>query len=108
MLYIHFLLSLRNVKDLLNKRSVNVSHETDRCRLCVLGPLFAFEFRMRRVGATRYRFWRWHLAEVFAKINGEKHYLSRVVDHPMVLRHTALVWISVASASNGIRTSSLR
>jgi transposase-like protein len=46
---------------------------------------------MRRVGATRYRFWRWRLAEVFAKINDEKHYLWRVVDHPMVPRHTALV-----------------
>jgi transposase-like protein len=48
---------------------------------------------------------RWHLDEFFLKTNGEMHDLWRVVDHPMVLRHTALVWISVASASDGILTS---
>jgi len=25
--------------------------------------------------------WRWHLDEVFVKINGEQHYLWRAVDH---------------------------
>ena len=25
--------------------------------------------------------WRWHLDEMFAKINGERHYLWRAVDH---------------------------
>jgi putative transposase len=25
--------------------------------------------------------WRWHLDEVFVKINGERHYLWRAVDH---------------------------
>ena len=25
--------------------------------------------------------WKWHLDEVFVKINGEKHYLWRAVDH---------------------------
>ena len=25
--------------------------------------------------------WRWHLNEVFVKINGERHYLWRAVDH---------------------------
>ena len=25
--------------------------------------------------------WRWHLDEVFVKINGERHYLGRAVDH---------------------------
>jgi len=25
--------------------------------------------------------WRWHLDEVFVKINGERHYLWRTVDH---------------------------
>ena len=28
-----------------------------------------------------YSNWRWHLDEVFAKINGETHYLWLVVDH---------------------------
>jgi hypothetical protein len=25
--------------------------------------------------------WKWHLDEVFMKINGERHYLWRIVDH---------------------------
>ena len=25
--------------------------------------------------------WKWHLDEVFVKINGERHYLWRAVDH---------------------------
>ena len=25
--------------------------------------------------------WKWHLDEVFLKINGERHYLWRAVDH---------------------------
>jgi len=25
--------------------------------------------------------WRWHLDEIFVKINGERHYLWRAVDH---------------------------
>ena len=28
-----------------------------------------------------YSNWRWHLDEVFVKINGETHYLWRAVDH---------------------------
>lgn len=30
---------------------------------------------MRSIG------WRWHLDEVFVKINGQQHYLWRAVDH---------------------------
>ncbi|SDZ59449.1 putative transposase [Jannaschia faecimaris] len=29
----------------------------------------------------RFSRWRWHLDEVFVKINGERHYLWRAVDH---------------------------
>ena len=28
-----------------------------------------------------FRHWRWHLDEVYVKINGEMHYLWRAVDH---------------------------
>ncbi len=28
-----------------------------------------------------FRNWRWHVDEVFVKINGETHYLWRAVDH---------------------------
>jgi len=45
------------------------------------GPLFAAEIRKRRVRHRCYSPWRWHLDEVFVKINGEMHYLWRAVDH---------------------------
>jgi putative transposase len=43
--------------------------------------MFAAEIRKRRVEGMRSSHWRWHLDEVFVKINGERHYLWRAVDH---------------------------
>ena len=44
--------------------------------------MFAAEIRRKRVDRVRaYTYWRWHLDEVFVKINGEKHYLWRAVGH---------------------------
>ena len=43
--------------------------------------MFAAEIRKRRVEGLRSSHWRWHLDEVFVKINGERHYLWRAVDH---------------------------
>jgi putative transposase len=44
--------------------------------------MFAADIRRQRVQAMRgTRHWRWHLDEVFVKINGEQHYLWRAVDH---------------------------
>ena len=34
-----------------------------------------------RIEGMRSSRWRWHLDEMFVKINGEKHYLWRAVDH---------------------------
>ena len=81
MMYIRFPLSLRNVEDLLHERGVEVSHETVRFWWHRFGPLFASEIRKRRVEGIRSSRWRWHLDEVFVKINGERHYLWRAVDH---------------------------
>ena len=36
--------------------------------------------RERRVRHQSYSNWRWHLDEVFVRINGETHYLWRAVD----------------------------
>ena len=44
------------------------------------GPLFAAEIRKRRVSGLRSSRWRWHLDEVFVRINGQQHYLWRAVD----------------------------
>jgi putative transposase len=81
MMYIRFPLSLRNVEDLLHERGVDVSHETVRFWWHRFGPLFASAIRKHRVEGMRSSRWRWHLDEVFVKINGERHYLWRAVDH---------------------------
>ena len=81
MMYIRFPLSLRNVEDLLHERGIEISHETVRFWWNRFGPLFAGEIRKRRIGGMRSSRWRWHLDEVFVKINGEQHDLWRAVDH---------------------------
>jgi putative transposase len=43
--------------------------------------MFAAEIRKRRIQTRSYSQWRWHLDEVFVRINGETHYLWRAVDH---------------------------
>ncbi len=81
MLYVRFPLSLRQVEDLLYERGVDVCHETVRYWWNRFGPLFAAEIRKRRVHRGSFSNWRWHLDEVFVRINGETHYLWRAVDH---------------------------
>ena len=82
MLYVRFPLSLRNVEDLLHERGVDVSHETIRFWWNRFGPMFAAEIRRKRINRMHsYSNWKWHLDEVFVKINGETHYLWRAVDH---------------------------
>ena len=81
MLYVRFPLSLRNVEDLLHERGVDVSHETVRFWWHRFGPMFASEIRKRRIEGMKSSRWRWHLDEMFVKINGEMHYLWRAVDH---------------------------
>ena len=82
MMYVRFPLSLRNVEDLLHERGIEISHETGRFWWNRFGPMFAAEIRRNRVSRMRYYSnWRWHLDEVFVKINGETHDLWRAVDH---------------------------
>ena len=82
MMYVRFPLSLRNVEDLLFERGIDICHETVRFWWNRFGPLFAAEIRRQRQGRRRgFRHWRWHVDEVFVKINGERHYLWRAVDH---------------------------
>ena len=82
MLCVRFPLSLRNVEDLLHERGIEISHETVRFWWNRFGPMVAAEIRRNRVGRMRaYSNWQWHLDEVFVKLNGEKHFLWRAVDH---------------------------
>jgi putative transposase len=82
MMYVRFPLSLRNVEDLLFERGIDICHETVRQWWNRFGPLFAADIRRQRVSRMRgFSQWRWHLDEMFVKINGERHYLWRAVDH---------------------------
>jgi len=82
MLYIRFPLSLRNVEDLLFECGYDLCHETVRLWWNRFGPLFAVDIRHRRVSRMRgFRHWRWHLDEMYVKLNGEMVYLWRAVDH---------------------------
>ena len=75
-------LSLRNVEDLLHESGIDICQEIVRFWWQRFGPVFAHEIRRKRIS----RFhngpqWRWHLDEVFVKINGVLHYMWRAVDH---------------------------
>ena len=82
LLYVKYPLSLRNVEDLLAERGIDICHETVRQWWNRFGPMFAAQIKKKRINARRgIPEWRWHLDEVFVKINGELHYLWRAVDH---------------------------
>ena len=82
MMYVRFPLSLRNVEDLLHERGIDICHETVRYWWNKFGPMFAREIRKKRMHPLpNHSNWKWHLDEVFVKINGETHYLWRAVDH---------------------------
>jgi len=82
MMYVKFPLSLRNVEDLLHERGIDICHETVRLWWNRFGPMFAAEIRRKRVDRMRqHTHWKWHLDEVYVKINGDMHYLWRAVDH---------------------------
>jgi putative transposase len=81
MMYVCFPLSLRQVEDLLHERGTDVSYETVRVWWNRFGLMFAAEIRKKRSAKQRNcPQWRWHLDEVFVRINGETHYLWRAVD----------------------------
>ena len=73
MMYIRYPLSLRQVEDILFERGINWWNR--------FGPMFAAAIRKRRLHHRSFSQWRWHLDEVFVRINGETHYLWRAVDH---------------------------
>ena len=82
MMYVRYPLSLRNVEDLAFERGIDICHETVRKWVDRFGPMFASTIRKRRVQAMRqHTHWRWHLDEVYVRVQGEMKYLWRAVDH---------------------------
>ena len=75
-LYHVFSLSFRDVELLLAERGVLVSDESIRRWCLKFGASFASNLRRRRPRPGD----KWHLDEVFVRIQGELHYLWRAVD----------------------------
>ncbi|MGW5939542.1 IS6 family transposase [Streptomyces celluloflavus] len=75
-LYFRFPLSFREVEELMLERGVAVSYETVRRWCAKFGQAYAEALRRRQPRPGD----KWHLDEVFLKINGEQKYLWRAVD----------------------------
>ena len=75
-LYFRFSLSFREVEELMLVRGVVVSYETIRRWCAKFGQAYADQLRQRRPRLGD----KWHLDEVFVKINGKLCYLWRAVD----------------------------
>ncbi len=74
--YFRFGVSFRDVEELMAARGVLVSYETVRRWCDKFGKQYADGLRRRRARTGD----KWHLDEVFLKINGVTHYLWRAVD----------------------------
>ncbi|MFF2517456.1 IS6 family transposase, partial [Streptomyces sp. NPDC058086] len=74
-LYFRFPLSFREVGELMLQRGVMVSYETVRRWCAKFGQAYANGLRRRRPRPGD----KWHLDEVFVRINGELKYLWRAV-----------------------------
>ncbi|MFF4519774.1 IS6 family transposase [Streptomyces mirabilis] len=75
-MYFRFPLSYREVEELMFQRGVIVSYETIRRWCAKSGQAYANGLRHRRPRPGD----KWHLDEMFIKINGELKYLWRAVD----------------------------
>ena len=75
-LYFRFSISYRDVEEMLAMRGISLSYESVREWCLKFGQTYANGLRRKspRPGD------RWHLDEVFLKINGRLHYLWRAVD----------------------------
>ncbi|HXA24075.1 MAG TPA: IS6 family transposase [Acetobacteraceae bacterium] len=80
-LYHVFSLSLRDVELLLAERGILVSYETVRRWCKKFGASFADRLRRRRPRPGD----KWHMDEVFSRIQGVQHYLWRAVDQNVVV-----------------------
>ena len=75
-LYFRFTLSFRDVEDLLAERGLEFSYESIRYWVLKFGKQYAHRINQRRPRPNC----RWHLDEVFIRINGKQVYLWRAVD----------------------------
>src|SRR4051812_11537790 len=75
-LYFRFSLSFRDIEELLAQRGIVVTSETVRQWCLTFGQTYANELRRRRSHCGD----KWHMDEVYLKINGKTRSLCRAVD----------------------------
>lgn len=75
-LYFRFALSYRDVEEIMRVRGITLTYEATREWCLKFGQTFANDLRRRRPRPGD----KWHLDEMFLKINGKQHYLWRAVD----------------------------
>ncbi len=72
LIYVRFPPSLWNVDNLLFERGIDIRHKALRLWWNRFGQMFAGDIRRQRVSRMRgFRHWRWHLDEMYVKLNGE-------------------------------------
>ena len=75
-LYLRYCLSYRDVQEILLERGIDVTYESIRSWVQKWGASYASLIRKRRLGFRD----KWHIDEVYLKINGIFYYLWRLVD----------------------------
>ena len=75
-LYFRFSLSFRDIEEIMAERGVVLTYETVRQWCLKFGQTYANALKHRRPKTGD----KWHLDEVYLKINGKTHYLWRAVD----------------------------
>ena len=98
-LYYRFSLSYRDVEDLLAERGIVVTYETVRQWCLKFGQQYATQLRRHRPKTGD----KWHLDEVFLKINGKTSYLWRAVDK---MAPCSISWYRVGGTRLQPRSSS--
>ena len=75
-MYLRFTLSFRDVEELLAERGIVVTYESIRRWVLTFGPTITRRLRARRPKPHS----RWHLDEMFVRVDGKQMYLWRAVD----------------------------
>ncbi|WP_294336528.1 IS6 family transposase [uncultured Sphingomonas sp.] len=84
-------------------------HETVRMWWNRFGPLFAGDIRWQQVSRmSGWRHWRWHLDEMYVKLNGETAYLWRAVDHEGEILESSITKTRDKSAALAFMKEALR
>ena len=106
MMDVRFPLSLRNVEDLLFERGIDLCYETVRMWWNRFGPLFASNIRRQRTSTMcGFRQWRWHLDEMYVKLNGEM--VRPATNRSYVLPHAPVGGSAASHCLQLFRTSQI-